>query len=171
VVPAVNHLIDLGIAAPDRVCLIGHSKGGYDVLALITQTSLFCAAVASAGMVNLMAYGTIDDSGSAPYGMSETGIYACGGTPWERRDAYIENSPFFHLDRVRTPLLVISGTADGREEMQAKQTFGALRRLNRRVELRLYRGEGHSPSDWTEENMRDVTERILAWFDTFAPTE
>lgn len=94
--------------------------------------------------------------------------------PWEvaprgkRREAYVENSPFFYLDRVRTPLLVICGTAEREEEMQARQTFGALRRLGKRVELRLYRDEDHDPSAWTERNLRDVAERILGWFDTFA---
>jgi dipeptidyl aminopeptidase/acylaminoacyl peptidase len=156
VVPAVNHLIDIGIADPQRVCLFGHSRGGYDALALITQTNRFCAAVVSAGTANLTSIG---------HGWGEHG---CGGTVWDQRDAYIENSPFFYLDRVRTPLLLICGTAEPEEEMQARHTFDALRRLGKRVELRLYRDEDHSPEGWTEESRHDLTERMLAWFDTFA---
>jgi dipeptidyl aminopeptidase/acylaminoacyl peptidase len=161
VVPAINHLVDQGIADPERIGLFGHSRGGHAALGLITQTDLFRAAVVSAGQVTLTSYGT----SSGDIVQCETGIYACGGSPWERRDAYIENSPFFYLDRVRTPLLVICGTAHPEEEMQARQTYGALKRLGRKVELRLYRDEDHDPGAWTEPNLRDVVERIVTWFD------
>jgi dipeptidyl aminopeptidase/acylaminoacyl peptidase len=166
VVPAVNHLVDLGIADPTRICLFGHSRSGHAALGLITQTDLFCAAVVSAGQVTLASYG----AGGADYVQCDTGIYACGGTPWEKRDAYIENSPFFYLDRVRTPLLVIAGTSSDHEALQARQTYGALRRLGKRVELRLYRDEDHDPGAWTETNLRDVVARMFTWFDTFAMT-
>lgn len=155
VVPAVNHLIDLGIADPERVCLFGHSRGGYDALALVTQTGVFCAAVVSAGLANLATVG---------FGMED---YRCPGTVWEHRDDYIENSPFFYLDRVRTPVLLISGTAEMAEEMEARRTYAALRRLGKRVELRLYRDEDHSPEGWTAPSRRDVESRIREWFDTF----
>ena len=164
VVPAVHDLVDQAIADPARIGLFGHSRGGHAALGLITQTDLFCAAVVSAARVTLTSYGTC----LGDYVQCEDGIYACGGTLWEQRDAYIENSPLFYLDRVRTPLLVICGTAHPEEEMQARQTYGALRRLGKRVELRLYRDEGHCPSTWTEPSSRDVTERIVAWYDRFA---
>lgn len=63
---------------------------------------------------------------------------------------------------------MICGTASHQEELQARQTFGALRRLGQRVELRLYRDEDHDPAAWTEPSYRDVSERIVAWFDTYA---
>jgi dipeptidyl aminopeptidase/acylaminoacyl peptidase len=164
VVPAIDALIDQGIADPRRIGLFGHSRGGHAALCLLTQTDLFCAAVVSATRVTLTSYGT----SPVDYVQCEDGIYACGGTLWEKRDAYIENSPLFYLDRVRTPLLVICGTAQPEEELQARQTYGALRRLGKRVELRLYRDEGHCPSTWSEPSARDVSERIAAWFDAFA---
>jgi dipeptidyl aminopeptidase/acylaminoacyl peptidase len=162
VVPALYDLVDQGIADPRRIGLFGHSRGGHAALGLITQTDLFCAAVVSAAKPALTSYGTHP----ADFAQCETGIYACGGTLWEKWEAYIENSPLFYFDRVRTPLLVISGTASQEEELQARQTYGALRRLGKRVELRLYPDEGHCPSTWTEPSYRDVAERIIAWFDT-----
>lgn len=154
VLPAVNRLIDLGIADPERLCLFGHSRGGYDALGLVTQTGRFCAAVVSAGRANLATVG---------YGMED---YRCPGTVWEHRDAFIENSPFFYLDRVRTPVLLICGTAEMEEEMEARRTYAALRRLGRRVELRLYRDEDLSPDGWTAPSRRDMDSRIREWFDT-----
>ena len=167
VVPAIHHLVDEGVADLQRIGLFGHSRGGHAALGLITQTDLFGAAVVSAGRLTLTSYGTHP----ADFDQCETGIYACGGTLWEKREAYIENSPLFYLDRVRTPLLVIGGTASAEEELQARQTFGALRRLGRRVELRLYRDEDHDPAAWTEASYRDASERIVAWFDSYLKSQ
>ena len=49
---------------------------------------------------------------------------------------------------------------------QVLETFGALRRLGQRVELRFYAGEGHWPGTWSEGNLRDLHEHALEWFDT-----
>ena len=64
-----------------------------------------------------------------------------------------------------TPLLLISGAAHAEEPAQGGEAFSALRRLGKRVELRVYRGEGHAPILWSEANYRDMCERVLAWFD------
>jgi dipeptidyl aminopeptidase/acylaminoacyl peptidase len=49
--------------------------------------------------------------------------------------------------------------------MQARRTYGALRRLGKRVELRLHRDEDHSPDAWTEPSLRDAMAAVCAWFD------
>ena len=94
-------------------------------------------------------YGALDEHGhSRLLGWCETGQARLGGSLWERRDAYVENSPLFYLDRVTTPLLLASGTvhpAMPNEAAQAGEVFSALRRLGQRVELRLYEGEDHAP--------------------------
>lgn len=167
VVPAVNHLIDLGIADPARVGLMGQSYGGYCALALLTQTGIFRAAVAVAGMTNLTSfYGILSRRGDSQWlGWAESGQGRLGGSPWERREAYIENSPLFYLDRVETPVLLVSGTAYPGEAAQAGEAFSALRRLGKRVELRLYTGEDHWPGFWSEVSLRDFAARVFTWFD------
>ena len=173
VLPAVNRVIELGIADPARIGVLGHSYGGYSVLALITQTEMFAAAVCSAGAVNLTSfYGALSDAGDTSWlGWCESGQARLGGSLWERRDAYIENSSLFYLDRVTTPLLLFSGDGDTGAFTQASETFSALRRLGQRVELRNYRGEGHWPGSWSEPNLRDVLDRTLAWFDEHLKSE
>jgi dipeptidyl aminopeptidase/acylaminoacyl peptidase len=167
VLPAIDRLIDLGIADPERVGLMGQSYGGYCALALLTQTNRFRAAVSVAGMTNLTSlYGIVTDAGySQMLGWAETDQGRMGGSLWERRDSYIENSPLFYLDRVDTPLLLISGTASRGEAAQAGEAFSALRRLGQRVELRLYEGEDHWPGAWSEASFEDLCERVLGWFD------
>ena len=173
VLPAVNRVVELGIADPARIGVLGHSFGGYSVLALITQTEIFKAAVCSAGAVNLTSfYGALSEEGDAKWlGWCESGQPRLGGSLWENRDAYIENSALFYLDRVTTPLLLFSGNDDPGAFAQASEAFNALRRLGQRVELRNYRGEGHAPAGWSEANLRDVLDRAIAWFDEHLTSE
>jgi dipeptidyl aminopeptidase/acylaminoacyl peptidase len=169
VLPALDRLVELGIADPARLGAIGHSYGGYCVQALLTQTGRLGAAVCSAGFTNLTStYGALSRDGhSMELGWLETAPAGMGGPLWERRDAYVENSPLFHLDRVTTPLLLVCGGVNPGEVSQAGEAFSALRRLGQRVELRVYRGEGHRIGVWSEASYRDLCDRVLAWFDTF----
>ena len=169
VLPAINRLIDLGIADPQRLGVMGNSYGSYCTLALLTQTDRFRAAVVSAVYANLTsAYGALDEHGhSSLLGRCETGQFRLGGSLWEQRDAYIENSPLFYLDRVTTPLLLASGTVHAEEPAQAGEVFSALRRLGQRVELRLYEGEDHAPGRWSEPSHHDFAERVVQWFTTY----
>ena len=168
VLPAVNRLIDLGIADPQRLGVMGNSYGSYCTLALLTQTDRFQAAVVSAVFANLTsAYGTLSEHGHSQWlGWCETGQGRMGGSLWEQRDAYVENSPLFYLDRVTTPLLLASGTVHANEPAQAGEVFSALRRLGKRVELRLYEGQDHAPGRWSEPSHRDFAERVAQWFAT-----
>ncbi|MYK39620.1 MAG: prolyl oligopeptidase family serine peptidase, partial [Gemmatimonadetes bacterium] len=97
-------------------------------------------------------------------GWCETGQARLGGSPWENRAAYIENSPFFYLDQVSTPLLLVCGTGDQEGSKQAEETFVALRRLGKRVELRLYKDEHHGTSAWSRDALDDLCRRVLDWF-------
>jgi dipeptidyl aminopeptidase/acylaminoacyl peptidase len=169
VLPAVNRSIELGLADPDRLGLMGHSYGGYCTLALLVQTRRFKAAVAGAGTYDLVrAYTQMDEDGSDP-GLAwvETGQGSMGGSPWTRRDAYIENSPLYALDRVETPLLLIQGSEEALAAGQAEAAFVGLRRLGKRVALRIYEGERHSTWTWSEAAFRDLCAHVLAWFDTY----
>lgn len=165
VLPAVEHLVESGVADPERLGVMGHSYGGFCVLALLTQTDVFRAALSSAGMVNLTSfYGIISERGDSQWtGQLESG--PTSGSLWEKRDRYIEDSPLFFLDRIRTPVLLVSGTAGSGEAAQAGEAFSALRRLGKPVELRLYEGEHHWPGNWSEDAFRDLCEAVLTWFE------
>src|SRR5207302_7403025 len=70
VLPGISKLVEMGIADPDRIGVMGHSNGAYSSLALITQTSRFKAAIAIDGTGDLVGlYGEMDQSG-ATFGMS-----------------------------------------------------------------------------------------------------
>jgi dipeptidyl aminopeptidase/acylaminoacyl peptidase len=167
--PGVNRVIDLGVADPDRLGLMGHSYGGYSTLALLVQTKAFAAAVDSAGVSDLVSdYGSMSTTGEAfGIGWVESGQGGIPGTPWQYRSTFIENSPLFYLDRVQTPLLLVHGALD--EAVPPSQTeavFVGLRRLGREVVYVKYAGEGHWEGEWGPDNVVDYWQRVITWFDS-----
>ena len=169
VLSGIDAVIDLGIADPERLGVMGHSYGGYCVNALITQTSRFRAAVSSAPVANLTSfYGHLTEEGDSQWiHWAEEGQGKIGGSLWEYRERYIENSPIFFLDKVETPLLLVVGALDGVPAVpQAGEMFSGLRRLGKKAVFARYEGEGHSQSTtWRYPNLVDYWQRVLSWFD------
>jgi dipeptidyl aminopeptidase/acylaminoacyl peptidase len=168
VMPGVDTVVSLGIADPDRLAVMGHSYGGYSTLALIVQTTRFRAAVDSAGISDLVSdYGYMDKTGAdSSVGWAETGQGRMGGTPWQYRARYIENSPVFYLDRVTTPVLLVHGELDRSVPCeQAEEVFIGLRRLGKEVVYAKYAGEEHWPGTWNPANVTDYWNRVIDWFD------
>ncbi|MEO8430646.1 MAG: alpha/beta fold hydrolase [Acidobacteriota bacterium] len=168
VLSGVAKLIELGIADPERLGVMGHSYGGYSTLSVLVQSKLFHAAVARAGLFNLSgAYGDLGHDGtSLNIQWAEGGQGSMGGSLWQYPSRYIENSPWFYLDRVETPLLIIHGAADARvPSHNADQLFVALRRLGKPVVYARYDGEDHSELYWSYANRLDYLKRVITWFD------
>jgi dipeptidyl aminopeptidase/acylaminoacyl peptidase len=169
VLPGVNKVIEMGIADPSRLGLMGHSYGGYSMLSLIVQTNRFKAGVMAAGYGDIMAhYGEMGKDGSTyAVPIAEQGQELMGGTPWEFRERYIENSPVFYLDRVNTPLLIVHGAEDNAvASFLADEVFVGLRRLGKEVVYAKYEKESHSPQIWSYANQLDFHTRVIAWFET-----
>lgn len=166
ILPGINKLIEMGIADPERLGVAGHSYGGYTTLALIAQTNRFKAAVWSAGISDLVSYygSKMSESGtSEAVAWAEDSQGSMGGSPWEYRERYIENSPIFYLDRIQTPLLLLHGDLDPVPASQADEVFIGLRRLGKEVEYAKYAGEGHGFILYA--NQVDYWKRLIAWLD------
>ena len=167
VLSGVSKIVEMGIGDPERIGVIGDSQGGYAVLALITQTNRFKAAVSIAGWGDFFEYyGLMDRGGSGyQYAQAERQL---GGTPWQFPERYIQNSPFYSFDRVETPLLLVHGSEDtSHPAFLADEVFVGLRRLGKRVEYARYQGETHVPGDWSFANQMDLASRMIQWFDRF----
>ena len=114
------------------------------------------------------------DKTGAAFGTSnlEHGQNGLGGAPWEFPSRYLENSPIFYLNRVETPLLIVHGAEDTTVVPSlADEVFVGLRRLGKEVEYAKYKGEGHSPIDWSYANQKDFCNRMIAWFDKYLKRE
>jgi dipeptidyl aminopeptidase/acylaminoacyl peptidase len=163
VMSGVDKIVSMGIADPKKLGIIGQSYGGYGVMSVIVQTHRFEAAVAvmPAYVDRFVNYAVMDGSGNFNFAASET---AMGGSPWERRDEYIRNSPFFFLNRARTPLLMVQGTKDPSVgASQADMVFAGLLRLGVEVEYAKYEGEGHGFSLYSDQ--LDFLSRMISWLD------
>ena len=147
----------------ERLGIIGHSFGGYTVNVLITQTTRFKAAVASASEGNLIS-GFLTSTVSGRY---ESGQVGMGGSLWEFPQRYIEGSPVFHLDRVETPLLLIHGDQDFIRFERAQEMFTGLAYLGKEVMLLKYKEADHWHGIWSNEKLSDYWERVLNWFDEY----
>jgi dipeptidyl aminopeptidase/acylaminoacyl peptidase len=163
VLPAVDKTVELGIADPERLGVMGASYGGYSTLALLVQTTRFKAAVMDVGFGNLSsAYGVMLKNGM-PFGVSwaEEGQGRMGGPPWQFPDRYTQNSPVFYLNKIETPLLINQGGMDI-APFQADEVFVGLRRLNRKVVYVRYENEAHGIEYYS--NRIDYWNRVLEWF-------
>ncbi|MEO8432778.1 MAG: prolyl oligopeptidase family serine peptidase [Acidobacteriota bacterium] len=174
VMPGIDKAVQVGLADPDRIGVTGHSYGGYSTLCLVTQSPRFKAAVMRAGMGDLVgAYGQLSPDGTN-YGLAwaESGQGRMGGSPWEFRSRYLENSPIFYLDRVKTPMLIIHGNEDDAVQSNlADEVFTGLRRLGKTVTYARYQGENHWEGAWSYPNQLDSLQRSIAWFDRFLKAE
>jgi dipeptidyl aminopeptidase/acylaminoacyl peptidase len=166
VMPAVDKAIELGIADPERLAVMGQSNGGYSTISLLVQTARFQAAVMNAGFGDLVGfYGSMsprDGAGSWHPWLEQQGG-AMGVPPWEAPLRYVENSPIFFLDRVRTPLLIQAGGADWPIVPYSDQVFVGLKRLGKEVTYLRYGGEGHVLAQYP--NLVDYWKRVIAFYD------
>lgn len=168
IIPGVKSLIARGFVDKERMGLQGQSWGGYQTAYLVTRTNMFRAAGAGAAVSNMTsAYGGIRwESGLARMFQYEKEQSRIGATLWQRPDLYIENSPLFRADSVRTPLLMMNNDADGAVPWyQGIEFFNALRRLDRPVWMLVYNGEAHNLVQ--RKNRKDLSIRMLEFFDHY----
>ncbi len=137
---------------------IGASYGGFMTQYLITQTDIFAASVSHAGISNITSYW-----GEGYWGYSYSSGASAGSYPWNNPKLYTEQSPLFHADKIKTPLLLLHGTADTNVPIgESIQMYTALKLLNKPVEFIQVEGENHAIYDY---NKRIAwNNAIYAWF-------
>ncbi len=144
----------------------GQSWGGIQVAQLITMTNMFKAAWAGAPVANMTsAYGGIRwESGVNRQFQYEKTQSRIGATLWEKPNLYIENSPLFHVPKIKTPLVIMHNDADGAVPWyQGIELFTAMRRLGKQVWMLNYNGEAHNLRE--RRNQKDISIREQQYFD------
>ena len=143
----------------EKVGCIGASYGGFMTMYLTTQTQIFSAAIAHAGISLLASYW-----GEGNWGYAYNSIAAAGSYPWTDPQMYATQSPLFQADKIKTPLLLLHGkTDDNVPPGESRQLFTALKILGRPVELIEIEKQGHHILDYKKRILWQKT--ILAWFD------
>ncbi len=169
---AVNKVIDMGVADPDRLGIQGTSYGGYATVLLLTQTDRFKAAINNSGKVDMVSFYTQSPRlGVRNTHAPEKSQDRIGGTLWEYPERYLAHSAILEADRITTPLLCITGDQDPNvEALQSQEIYYALRRLGKTcVWLRYHDGAHGGPN--TSEERADMYKRMIEWYDKYLKFE
>jgi dienelactone hydrolase len=151
-----------------RMGLQGQSWGGYQTAQLITMTPRYRAAMAGAPVSNMFsAYGGIRwGSGINRQFQYEKTQSRIGQTIWEAPELYVENSPLFHLPKVKTPLLIMHNDGDGAVPWyQGIELFTGMRRLGKPCWLLNYNYDDHNLM--INANRIDLSIRMRQFFDFY----
>jgi dipeptidyl aminopeptidase/acylaminoacyl peptidase len=168
VLPAVQAVVDRGFVDENAIGIQGHSWGGYQTAYMITQTRRFRAAEAGAPVGNMTsAYSGIRWGSGLPrqfqYEQSQSRI---ARPLYEAPQKFIENSPIFHIEGVKTPLLILHDDNDDAVPWyQGIELFLALRRNGKEAYLFNYNGEFHGLR--RRHDQKDYTVRMQQFFDHF----
>jgi dipeptidyl aminopeptidase/acylaminoacyl peptidase len=149
---AVATAVEIGVADPDRIGVIGHSHGGLMVANLLAHTDLFRAGIARSGSYNKT---------NQPFGFQSE-----RRSLFEAREVYIQVSPTFFADKVNEPVLIIHGDDDsnpGTLTFQSEVFFEAVRGSGGTARLVLLPFEDHGYR--SRESVEHVLWEQLRWFD------
>ena len=165
---AINKVIEMGVADPERLGIQGTSYGGYATILLITQTDRFKAAINNSGKVNMVSFYTQSPRlGIRNIHAPEKSQDRIGGTMWEYPERYLAHSAILYADRINTPLLCITGDQDPNvEAFQSQEIYYALRRLGKKVVWLRYHNGAHGGPHTIEER-KDMYQRMINWYDKY----
>lgn len=153
----LDHLIEKGIADPERLGIYGASYGGYMTAWTITQTNRFKAAVCQCGLTNL--YSMFAQTDITP-GFME--LYF-GGSPYDDPEPYHARSAMTRVNNVTTPTLLLHGDQDVRVPIaQSYELYWALRRRGVDTQFVIYPREPHSNVELFHQ--ADLLQRVVEWF-------
>ena len=168
IVSGTRAMVQKGFIDSTRIGLQGQSWGGYQIAYLITKTNLYAAAWAGAPVVNMTsAYGGIRwGAGINRQFQYEKTQSRIGANLWERPDLYIKNSPLFELNKVKTPIVIMSNDADDAVPWyQGIEMFTAMRRLAKPIWMLVYNNEAHNLVE--RKNRKDIQIREQQFFDHY----
>ncbi|MDX1583713.1 MAG: S9 family peptidase, partial [Thermoanaerobaculia bacterium] len=161
-VDAIDYLIETGLVNRDKVGITGGSYGGYaSAWGATYYSERYAAAVMNVGISDKISkIGTSDIP-------NELFLVHERVWPWEEWDRLRERSPLFHVEKARTPILILHGEDDTRvHPSQSLMLYRYLKILdNTPVRLVFYPGEGHGNKKSAAR--LDYNLRMLRWFDHY----
>jgi dipeptidyl aminopeptidase/acylaminoacyl peptidase len=153
---AVDALVERGIADPKRLGVTGISYGGYISAWLVTQDARFAAAVPISPVTNWYSQ---HRTSQIPY----FDALFLDGRPSAPQGHYFARSPVMFADRVKTPVLQLTGALDqNTPPTQALEFHRSLLAQGVRSVLATYPTSGHGIRGFPE--VIDATTRYVEWF-------
>jgi dipeptidyl aminopeptidase/acylaminoacyl peptidase len=161
---AVDYVVKLGVADPNRLGVGGWSYGGILTNYLIARDQRFKAATSGAGVSFPLAfYG--HDQYIRQYDVEI-------GPPWEKGlDRWLKISyPFLEANRIKTPTLFLCGDKDFNVPLLgSEQMYQALRNVGTETQLVIYPNENHGIT--RPSFQLDRMKRYLDWYGKYLKPE
>lgn len=155
----VDKVVEMGVADPNRLGVMGWSYGGFMTSWIVTQTSRFKAASAGAPVTNLTSFTTTAD---IPAFIPDY----FGGQFWDSPEVYQKHSPISFVKSVTTPTMIQHGTADVRVPIsQGIEFFNALKARGVPTRLLELPRQPHGPNE--PKMMLIVMQSNLEWFEKY----
>ena len=166
VTAAANEVIRMGVADSSRMGVQGTSYGGYATNLLVTQTDRFKAAINMSGKVDFISFYTDSPRlGVRNIHAAEKSQDRIGATMWQQPQKYVQHSAIMFADRIKTPLLLMTGGEDHNvPAINTREMYYALRRLGKTVTWANYANGGHGVPNTTESDFMDYHQRMLDWY-------
>jgi len=157
----IEYVVSRGLVDTTKLGSLGHSYGAILTTQLTTIDPRLKAASAAAGDVEWFS-----DWGVVSFGASYDNYYF-GSSPWDDPELYLQKSPVFRFDKVRTPTIIYQGTDDRQVPPgQGWTYFRTLQQIGKvPVRFVIFPGEGHSPSKYVHQ--RRKIDEDMAWFDRY----
>lgn len=146
--------VDRGVTDPSRVAIGGHSYGAFMTANLLAHSDLFKAGIARSGAYN---------RSLTPFGFQRE-----QRTLWDDPELYIRMSPFFHAEKINTPMLLIHGSEDnnsGTFPMQSERLYQAIKGNGGTTRLVMLPLESHGYR--ARESVLHMLWETTAWLDEF----
>jgi len=159
---ATRYAISQSITDADKICVFGGSFGGYSALqSAIRSPELFKCAIGYAGVYDLPMLYKEGDTTSLKWG--EAYLNKTLGTDTARQKA---QSPVYHVDKLKAPVLLIHGEDDLRAPIDhAIKLKNALEKHNHTFEWFVKDKEGHG--FYNEDNILAANKKILAFLEKY----
>ena len=158
VMDGVDKLIESGLAREEQLYVTGGSAGGIMTAWIVGKNNRFRAAAVIKPIMNWMSKTLTADN---YYGYAN---YRYPGQPWENMEGYMKFSPISLIGNVKTPTLVMVGTADMRTPIsEAKQMYNALKIRGIDTALVEVPGAPHNIAGRPSQLITKI-DHILAWF-------
>jgi dipeptidyl aminopeptidase/acylaminoacyl peptidase len=153
----VDRVIEMGIADPQRMGVMGWSYGGFMSAWIITQTNRFKAASIGAPVVNLTSFnGTADIPAFVPDYF--------GGQSWEIPETYAKFGAMMHIGKAKTPSLIQHNEGDIRVPIsQGYELFNALKQRGVEARMLVVPRQAHGPTE--PKALLKLMETNVSWFE------
>ncbi len=153
----VDHVVQMGIADPNRMGVGGWSYGGILTNYLIASDNRFKAGISGAGVAFPLAF-----YGHDQYIRQYDNEI---GPPWEKGlDRWLKISyPFLQANKIKTPTMFLCGDKDFNVPLLgSEQMYQALKNVGTETQLIIYPGENHGIA--RPSFQKDRMQRYLDWY-------